>query len=134
MFERGTAVEAETGNTGNREFDRQHITRLAGWIVTGCTVDGAHRAVGEYLGVETGSSLGVLVVPEANRVLSHCESFRFQITPRSHPLPVEIGSPVDVLQPGCDDGFCSVDAEASHRRPMPCQSAVIGRIIQKGKG
>src|ERR1700757_1669787 len=67
MFERGTAVEAETREAGHREFDRQHITRLAGWVVAGCAVDGAHDAVGEGFGVEAGSSLGVLVVPEANR-------------------------------------------------------------------
>ena len=29
MFERGTAVEANTGDASNREFDHQHITRLA---------------------------------------------------------------------------------------------------------
>src|SRR5262249_41443470 len=76
MFERGTAVEADTRNTGDREFDDQHITRLTGWIVTGCTVNGTHHAVGKGLGVEAGSSLGVLIVPEANGVLCHCESFR----------------------------------------------------------
>src|SRR6266849_6099521 len=78
MFERGTAVEAETRDAGNREFDRQHITRLAGWVVTGCTVDGTHRAVGKGLGIEAGSSLGVLIVPDANRVLCHYVSFRFE--------------------------------------------------------
>src|SRR5437762_14318661 len=78
MFERGTAVEADTRNAGNRKFDQQHITRLAGWVVTGCTVDGAHDAVREGFGVETGSSLGVLIVPTANDVLGHCESFLFQ--------------------------------------------------------
>src|SRR5580693_5421957 len=76
MLERGTAVEADTRDAGNREFDRQHITRLAGWVVTGCTMDGAHYAVGKRLGVKPGSSLGVLIVPEANRVLCHCESFQ----------------------------------------------------------
>jgi len=35
MLERGTAVKADTRNAGNREFDRQHIARLAGWVVTG---------------------------------------------------------------------------------------------------
>src|SRR6195256_3541334 len=78
MFERGTAVEAETRDAGNREFDHQHIALLAGWVVTGCTVDGTHRAVGKGLGVEAGSSLGVLVVPEANRVLFHYVSFHFE--------------------------------------------------------
>src|SRR5205807_4933522 len=78
MFERGTAVEANTGDARNCEFDRQHIALRAGWVVTGCTVDGTHCAVGKGLGVEAGSSLGVLIVPEANRVLCHYVSFRFE--------------------------------------------------------
>src|SRR5437016_9414399 len=89
MFERGTAVEAETRDAGNREFDRQHVALLAGWVVTGCAVDGTHRAVGKGLGVEAGSSLGVLIVPEANRVLCHYVSFRFEAKFRPyipHPL------------------------------------------------
>jgi len=71
-------IEADTRDAGNREFDDQHITRFAGWVVAGCMVDGAHRAVGEGCGVKAGSRLGVLIVPEANRVLCHCESFRFE--------------------------------------------------------
>jgi hypothetical protein len=35
MFERGTTIEADASNACNREFDRQHITRFAGWVVTG---------------------------------------------------------------------------------------------------
>src|SRR6476660_9099643 len=67
MFERGTAVEADTRDAGNFEFDYQHISLLAGWVVTGCTVDGTHRAVGKGLGIKARSSLGILVVPDANR-------------------------------------------------------------------
>ena len=63
VLERRTAVEAETGDAGDREFDRQHVALLAGRVVTGCTVDGTHRTVGKGLGVEAGSSLGILVVP-----------------------------------------------------------------------
>src|SRR5262249_37681148 len=63
MLERGTTVEAKTGYAGDGEFDRQNVTLLARRIVTGCTVDGTHRAVGKGLGVEAGSSLGVLLVP-----------------------------------------------------------------------
>src|SRR5262245_51273882 len=63
MLEYGTAVEADTGNASDCEFDREHVTLLAGRIVTRCTVDGTHGTVGEGLGVEAGSSLGVLVVP-----------------------------------------------------------------------
>src|SRR6267154_728569 len=78
MFERGTAVEAETRDAGDGEFDRQHVALLAGWVVTGRSVDGTHRAVGKGLGVEAGSSLSVLIVPDANRVLCHYVSFRFE--------------------------------------------------------
>src|SRR4030088_357189 len=75
MLERRTAVEANTGDAGDCEFYRQHVALLAGGVVTGCTVDGAHGAVGKGFGVEAGSSLRVLVVPQANRVLGHCLSF-----------------------------------------------------------
>src|SRR5205823_1939305 len=85
MFERGTAVEAETRDAGNCEFDRQHIPRLAGRVVTWCAVDGTHRAVGKGLGVDAGSSLGVLIVPEANRVLCHYVSFRLSTRPKRQP-------------------------------------------------
>src|SRR5207248_9661270 len=60
MFERRTTVEPDTRDAGNCEFDRQDVVLLAGWIVTGRTVDRAHRAVRKNLGVEPGSSLGVL--------------------------------------------------------------------------
>src|SRR5262245_12452853 len=76
MYERRTAVQTDARDAGNREFDDQNITGLAGRVVTGCTADRAHDAVGKRLGVEAGSSLGVLVVPDADRVLCHCESFR----------------------------------------------------------
>src|SRR5229473_1474308 len=85
MFERGTAVEAETWDAGDREFYRQHVALLAGWIATGRTVDGTHGAVGKGLCVEAGSSLCVLVVPQANRVLGrvlgHCLSFHSAYAP-----------------------------------------------------
>ena len=48
-------------------------------------MDGTQCAVGEGCGVEAGSRLGVLIVPEANRVLCHCESFRFEA--KSHRVP-----------------------------------------------
>src|SRR5215467_13567146 len=80
VLERWTAVETDTSDAGNREFDDQHITGLAGWVVSGCMVYGAHHAVGKRRGVEAGSSLSVLIVPEANRVLRHRESFRFEAT------------------------------------------------------
>src|SRR4029453_924640 len=45
VLEHRTAVEAETGYAGNREFDREHVARLAERVVTGCTADGIHRTV-----------------------------------------------------------------------------------------
>src|SRR6266700_1465471 len=72
MLERGAAVEAHTGDAGDCEFYREHVALLAGWIVTGCTVDGTHGTVGKGFGVEARSSLCVLIVPQANRVLGHC--------------------------------------------------------------
>src|SRR6185312_14757794 len=75
MFERRTAVEADAGDAGNFDLDYQHISLLAGWRVTGCTVDGTHRAPREGFGIKSSSGLGILVVPDANRVLCHCMSF-----------------------------------------------------------
>src|SRR5436190_9194508 len=49
MLERGTAVDADTGDPGNCEFNRQHVALLTGWVVTGCTVHGTHRAVRKSL-------------------------------------------------------------------------------------
>src|SRR5204863_1907098 len=85
VLEHGTAVEAETGYAGDRECDRQHVALLAGRVVTGCTVDGTHRTVGKGLGVEAGSSFGILIVPEANRVLCHYVSFRLSTRPKRRP-------------------------------------------------
>src|SRR5436190_880464 len=86
MFERGTAVEADTRDAGNFEFDCQHISLLAEWVVTGCTEDGTHRAVGKGLGIKASSGLGIFIVPEAKRVLCHCMSFRFEARHNPHPL------------------------------------------------
>src|ERR1700712_1017663 len=74
MLEHGNAVEANARDAGDSEFHRQHVALLAGGVVTGRAVDGAHGAVGKGFGVEAGSSLRVLVVPQANRVLGHCMS------------------------------------------------------------
>src|SRR5437868_7606367 len=93
MLEGRTAVEADAGNAGNDEFDRQHVALFAGWEITGCTVDGAYCAVGKRLGVEAGGRLGVLVIPDANRVLCdripcHCESFSVPGQSRPVALPL----------------------------------------------
>src|SRR5262245_25844675 len=77
MFEHGTAVDADTRDAGNFEFDYQHISLLAGRVVTGCPANGTHRAVGKGLGIKASSGLGVFIVPDTNRVLCHCMSFRF---------------------------------------------------------
>src|SRR5712672_3761268 len=81
MLERGTAVKTDAGDAGDCEFYRQHVALLAGWIITGCTVEDTHGAVGKGFGVEAGSSLCVLIVPQANRVLGHCVSFRSTYAP-----------------------------------------------------
>jgi len=56
MFERRTAVETDTRDASNRELDDQHITGLAGWVVTGRTVYAAHYAVGKPLDVEAAAA------------------------------------------------------------------------------
>src|SRR5438270_7374729 len=48
-------------------------------------MDGAHRAVGKGFGIEAGSSLCLLVVPQANRVLGHCMSLSWAYAPVSCP-------------------------------------------------
>src|SRR5262249_16827042 len=62
MLEHRTAVDAETGDACDGEFDCQHVALLAGRVATGCTEDGTHRTVGKGSGVEAGGCGGVLVV------------------------------------------------------------------------
>src|SRR5262245_6701163 len=85
MFERRTTVEGDTGDASNFELDRQHISLLARWIVTRCMVDGTHRAVGKGFGIKSSSSLGLLIVPEANCILCHSISFRPEARLKSGP-------------------------------------------------
>jgi hypothetical protein len=63
MFERGTAVEADTRDTGNIEFDYKHISLLTGWVVTRCTVYGTDSAVGKGLGIKTSGGFSIPIVP-----------------------------------------------------------------------
>ena len=63
MFERWTAVETDTGTPATVNSTISTSPAVPDGLVTGCTVYGAHYAVGKRLGVEEGSSLGVLVVP-----------------------------------------------------------------------
>ena len=72
MFERRTAIEADTGNTSNGELYNQNISLLSGGIVSRGTNDRTDRAVGKRFGIKSGGSLSVLVVPYADRVLCHC--------------------------------------------------------------
>src|SRR4051812_8670968 len=115
MLERGTAVEPDTGDARDREFDRQHVARLAGRVVTGCAVDGADRAVGKRLGVESGSGLGVLVIPQANRVLRHRFSFRNR--------KVNLTSSVAMAPRGAPRLPASRSAAATARPSRPAPSA-----------
>src|SRR5215467_6752193 len=82
MLESGTTVETETRDAGYSEFNRQHVTRLARWVVTWCTVDCTDRAFWKRLGIKAGRSFRIFVVPNTNRVLGHCASrrFRFHVT------------------------------------------------------
>src|SRR6476646_6800417 len=84
VLELRTAVEADTGDAGNLEFDHQHISLLAGWVVTGCTPDGAHCAVWKGLGIKSSSGLGILIVPDADCVLCHCMSFHSEARGAKH--------------------------------------------------
>ena len=77
VLEHGPAVEAETGYAEDREIHRQHVALLSAGIVAGRMEDGTDRAVGKGGGIEAGSRLRVLVVPQANCVLAHCLTFRF---------------------------------------------------------
>src|SRR5215471_13845924 len=79
MLESRTTVEAETRDAGHSEFNRQHVTRLARWVVTWCTVDCTDRAFWKRLGIKAGGSFRIFVVPNTDRVLRHRASFRFRL-------------------------------------------------------
>src|SRR5215472_11862582 len=79
MLESGTTVETETRDAGYSEFNRQHVTRLARWVVTWCTVDCPDRAFRKRLCIKAGRSFRIFVVPNTDRVLGHCASCRFRL-------------------------------------------------------
>src|SRR6516164_7332564 len=83
MLEHRTAVEAETGDAEDREFHCQHVALFSAGIVAGRTVHGTDGAVGKGCSIEASSSLGVLVVPQANCILGHCSAFRFGTSSRA---------------------------------------------------
>ncbi len=134
MLKCGTAVEADARDAGHREFDNEDITRLAGRIITGCTADRAHAAVGKGIGIEAGSRLGILVVPEADRVFGHRSSIRFEAKARLvfDQLPIEIGSPsmcfsLDVLVFRVPAKLISTIAESYFRSPPRDSPALAGK-------
>src|SRR5439155_7596948 len=69
VLERRAAVEAETGNARDGELHRQDVAGLASREVARRLADRGHFAVRKGGGVEARGILGVLVVPEADRVL-----------------------------------------------------------------
>src|ERR1700755_906073 len=80
MLEYGTTVEADTRNSSDGEFDRQHIARFTHWVIARCAMNGLHCAVGKGLRIKARRGLGILFIPDANGVLgcSHCVSFPFK--------------------------------------------------------
>src|SRR3569623_2335167 len=81
LLESETAIEAETGNPCNFEFNGEHIALLAGWVVAGRTMNSRHRADGKGFGIKTGGRFGIFVVPETDRVLRHCMSSASSLVP-----------------------------------------------------
>jgi hypothetical protein len=58
------------GMPGDGELDREDVALLAARVVGRGVVDGAHLAVGERRGIELRRVFGVVVVPQADRVLA----------------------------------------------------------------
>ncbi len=83
---RRAAVEAEARDARDGELHGQYVAGLAGRVIGGRAMDGRHPAVGEGRGVEAGGLLGVLVEPEADRVLVHGLSFRVEAVCAGQPL------------------------------------------------
>ncbi len=69
VLELRAAVETETRNPQDGELHGQHIAFLASRIVSWRRVNRAHFTVRERGGIEARRLFGVLVEPEANRVL-----------------------------------------------------------------
>ncbi len=74
MREPRPTIEPDAGNAANGEFDGQHLSRLARGIVARSRAHRGHFGVGECLGIEPRRGFGILVVPDADRVLGdmHC--------------------------------------------------------------
>ena len=69
--EHGSAIEADAGNAAHGEVDRQHVALLARGIVARRAKHGLHDAVGKQRCVEARRLLGILLVPQADRVLGN---------------------------------------------------------------
>src|SRR5690606_14190750 len=65
----GAAVQAEAGDAADGELDGEHVAFLAAGKVGGRLADGGDLAVGEGPCVELCGLFGVLVEPQADRVL-----------------------------------------------------------------
>src|SRR5215203_4225743 len=65
------AIESDTGYARDGEFDNQGIACFAVGIVARRTVDCADTALGKCFRVEARGLFGIVVVPEADRVLGH---------------------------------------------------------------
>ena len=71
VLELRSAIEADTGDARNGEFDNQGIARFAIRIVGRCGNYGANTAVREGFGIEAGGFFCVVVIPHTDRVLGH---------------------------------------------------------------
>src|SRR5262245_14310153 len=69
VLERRSAVEPEARNTQHGELDSQYVPFFPRWIICWCAMHYPDRRVRKCFGVESRSTLGVVFVPEADRVL-----------------------------------------------------------------
>ena len=78
MLKGGTAVETHARDARHDEIDGQYVSRFTAGIVGGGAVHLFYAAVRECCGVETGGSLGIMVVPKTDGVLryilGHCDT------------------------------------------------------------
>jgi hypothetical protein len=63
------AVQADARHAADGEFDNHHVARPIAWGVHRSAMNGADAAIGKGPRVEIRGLLGVLVIPDADRVL-----------------------------------------------------------------
>ena len=73
MFELRPAIQPDTRDARDREFDEQDIARVAVGIVGRRPVDGAEFALRKGLGVEACCLFGIVFISEADPVLGHVD-------------------------------------------------------------